>query len=154
MFSFWVNDTTVSPATQAWHLHTMPALITEKYSLDYFTPFKNTRWHFFSLESRRPQPASLTLFSPSSSAGHLLLSEHECQGPSGPPAFGAPPAGSSEPPVHLAQLLLWSYWYPFLAPPFCSFRSLMLNWAFSSSEISSFFVQQLCKLKKKYEDFF
>lgn len=86
MFSFWVNDTTIFPVTQAWHLHTMPALITVKYSFDYFTPFKNIPWQFFSLECKLPQPAFLTLFSPSSSACHLLLSEHNCQGPSGPRA--------------------------------------------------------------------
>lgn len=86
MFSFWVNDTTIFPVTQAWHLHTMPALIIVKYSFDYFTPFKNIPWQFFSLERKLPQPAFLTLFSPSSSACHLLLSEHNCQGPSGPRA--------------------------------------------------------------------
>lgn len=84
MFSFWVNDTTVFPVTQAWHLHTVPALIIVKSNFDYFTPFKNILWQFFSLESKLLQPPFLTLFSPSSSMHHMLLSQHDWWFPLGP----------------------------------------------------------------------
>lgn len=97
MFSFWVNDTTIFPVTQAWHLHTMPALIIVKYNFDYFTPFKNILWQFFSLESKLPWPPFLTLFSPSPTVHHMLLSELDCWGPSGPHSVFQVPLAESGP---------------------------------------------------------
>lgn len=64
MFSFWVKETTIFSVTQAWHLHTMPALIILKYNFDYFTPFKNILCQFLCLESKLPWPLILTSFCP------------------------------------------------------------------------------------------
>lgn len=129
MFSFWVNDTTIFPVTQAWHLHTMPALIIVKYGFDYFTPFKNIPWQFLSLESTLAQAAFLTLSFPSSSVRHMLLSEHDCCGPSGPHAvFQAPLAGCVYLQVHLSWLLLKENSHEIAIVSLCSLSPFSDSW--------------------------
>lgn len=108
MFSFWVNDTTNFPVTQAWHLHTMPALIMVKYSFDYFTPFKTILWQFLSLESQLPGPLFPT-FPPPLPVCTICCCQHLTVGaPLGTiqrPGMLAE-SGPSWPQVHLSQLLL------------------------------------------------
>lgn len=108
MFSFWVNDTTNFLVTQAWHLHTMPALIMVKYSFDYFTPFKTILWQFLSLESQLPGPLFPT-FPPPLPVCTICCCQHLTVGaPLGTiqrPGMLAE-SGPSWPQVHLSQLLL------------------------------------------------
>ena len=107
MFSLWVNDTTVCLITQAWHFHTVPALIIVKSNFDSFTPVSSPLWQLSSLS-----PAPLN-----PSRHHMLLSEPaDCWVPLGPGHWlshcwwrGAPMASSLFVPASSEGKFLWNH---------------------------------------------